>query len=192
VTRRRVFGVVIPVPEELARRADRVRRHYDPNFDRIGPHITVLPPRPLPLIRDQVVRAVRRIAGSSTPLHLSLGPIDTFLPVRPVVYAALSRGAAALGDLHRRLARGRLKGPEAFPYVPHLTLGQELDDGRLRRALRLARRVFSGKKGRVAWQADALVVVERRSETRWIALPPLPIPRPRMTLTPARRRRSRR
>lgn len=167
----RIFGVVIPVPDALSRAADGIRRRYDPNFPRIGPHVTVLPPRPLPLTRSEVLDAVRRAAAATRPFACSLGVIRTFDPVMPVVYASLRRGRVPLRRLHARLARGRLRGAEMFPYVPHLTLGQKLDSRRLRRAMALSERIFSSlEKG---WTAERLVVVERLTEERWLPLGPI-------------------
>ncbi|HEU5179485.1 MAG TPA: 2'-5' RNA ligase family protein [Candidatus Polarisedimenticolia bacterium] len=171
--RPRVFGVVITVPDALSRAADRVRRHYDPNFPRIGAHVTVLPPRPLPLTRGEVLAAVRRAAAASRPFACSLGGIRTFDPVMPVVYASLRRGRVSLRRLHARLARGSLCGAEAFPYVPHLTLGQKLDSARLRRAVALSERIFSSLEK--DWTAGQLVVVERLTEELWLPLAPVPL-----------------
>jgi 2'-5' RNA ligase len=184
--RHRVFGVVVTVPPEVGRRADRVRRFYDPNYARIGPHVTVLPPRPLALTRGQVLSAVERVARRADAFSIRLGPIRTFFPVMPVVFASIRLGRSSLIRLHRRLDRGALNGPTPFPYVPHLTLGQALDRSRLDRSLRLSRRIFS-EGAATAWVADRLVVVERVTETRWINLPPLLI-----NLRKTTRRRSRR
>ena len=168
----RVFGVIVPVPRHLSRLADRVRRPCDPNFRLIGPHVTVLPPRPLPLTRRQVLEAVKRVAERTVPFHLRLGSVKTFRPVTPVVFVGFRRGADGLRSLHRRLSRGPLRGPESFPYVPHLTLAQNLDAGRLREALALSRKIFSSR-GLKSWLADSLAVVEWRTASRWITLDPL-------------------
>jgi 2'-5' RNA ligase len=180
--RTRIVGVVLAVPDRLSRLANRIRRHYDPNFLLIGPHVTVLPPREIRLTRREVVSEVRRVARRTPPLLLSLGPIRSFQPVMPVVFASLREGAPSLIGLHRRLSGGRLRGAESFPYVPHLTLGQALDWRRLRRALALARRRFA-EAGETRWQAEHLIVVERLSETIWLPLPPVslkgPVPRRR-------------
>jgi len=170
--RDRVFGVVVPVPEEVSRIADRVRRHYDPNFPRIGPHVTVLPPRKMQLTRRQVREAVERATRGMRPFRIALGPIRTFRPVMPVVFASLKEGKGLLSRLHRNLALGALKGTETFPYVPHLTLGQALDAKRFPRALLLSRRLFSGISRNV-WPVDRLLIVERLSEEIWIPLPPV-------------------
>jgi 2'-5' RNA ligase len=168
----RVVGVVLQIPEAVARIADRIRRHYDPNFALIGPHVTVLPPRLVLLTRREVLLEVRRVAKLTPPLTLSLGPIHSFLPVMPVVFASVRTGTTLLIRLHRRLGGGVLKGAEAFPYVPHLTLGQGLESGRLRRALVRSRTLF-GRTSSISWRVDRLIVVERRSQTVWTPLPPI-------------------
>ena len=141
--RERIFGVVIPVPGDLSRLADRVRRPYDPNFRLIGPHVTVLPPRCLSLTRKQVLEAVRRVAERTSPFPLGLGRVETFRPVKPVVYVGFRRGTDDLERLHRKLSRPPLRAAESFPFVPHLTLAQELDDDRLRKALSLSTKIFA-------------------------------------------------
>jgi 2'-5' RNA ligase len=171
--RQRIYGVVLSVPGPLSRLADRVRRSYDPNFPFIRPHVTVLPPRPLSLTRKQVVEAVRRVAERTAPISMKLGKVDTFRPVMPVVFLGFRRGSDDLRRLHGKLARVPLRAPESFPYVPHLTLGQDLDDSQLRDALALARKLFAPASDFRAWSADSLVVVERRSKRRWISLDPL-------------------
>ena len=170
MTRGRIVGIVLPVPERLSRLAERVRRPYDPNFQRIGPHVTVLPPREVRLSRREVIDAVARVALRSQSFPISLGAIRTFLPVMPVVFASLRAGRDELELLHRRFARGVLKGEEAFPYVPHLTLGQKLNSRRLLRALALSRKVFA-RAGEKRWLADRLIVVERLSEDLWLPHP---------------------
>jgi len=170
---RRIYGVVILVPPHLSRLADRVRRIYDPNFPLIKPHVTVLPPRPLALTRRQVTAAVRRAADASPAFLLGLGGVRSFRPVMPVAYAGIRSGGAGLKRLHRILARPPLRGRESFPYVPHMTLGQNLEEGRLREALLLSRRVFAAPAARRPWLADSLVIVERRSDRLWVSLPPV-------------------
>jgi 2'-5' RNA ligase len=175
VKKHRIFGVVVMAPPDLSRWVNRVRRFYDPNFSLIAPHVTVLPPRPLALSREEVVKAVTRVAGTTPSLHISLDSVGTFDPVMPVIFLRLTRGRRVLTRLHRRLSRGRLRSSEAFPYVPHLTLGQDLDDARFRRALALSRQLFSNSFQQTHWRADSLVVVERRTEYRWASLPPVPL-----------------
>lgn len=172
--RGRIVGVVIPVPAALSRLANRIRRPYDPNFNRIGPHVTVLPPRAVRLTRREVHDAVGGVARRWRSFDLVLGAIRTFHPVMPVVFASLRSGRGELERLHGKLARGPLHGDEAFPYVPHLTLGQNLSARRLERALELSRKVF-GPARAPRWRVDRLIVVERLSEEVWLPHPPVPL-----------------
>jgi 2'-5' RNA ligase len=182
--RGRIIGVVLSVPEEVSLLANRIRREYDPNFTRIGPHVTVLPPREVFQTRRRVRASVARVAKATRPIRIVLGRIRTFSPVMPVVFASLKRGVAPLGKLHRRLASGVLRGHEAFPYVPHLTLGQSLDPARLRRALAFSRRLFEERPEK-RWSADHLIVVERVSEEVWIPHSPFPLDGARTGIAPA-------
>src|SRR3546814_14307584 len=85
---RQRLGVVLLVPQPLATEVDGVRRALgDGALARIAPHITLVPPvhvaeRDLP----EALAIVRRAAGASRPLHLTLGPVVTFAPVNPVAY----------------------------------------------------------------------------------------------------------
>jgi len=189
--RQRVFGVVLSLPRPLSRVADRVRRNYDPNFPFIGPHVTVLPPRPLPLNRREVLEAVRRVAERTAPISLTLGKVETFFPVMPVVFLGFRKGLEELRRLHRNLARAPLSAVEAFPFVPHLTLGQDLDASRLRQVVARSRELFAAKSISRSWPAECLVVVERCSSRRWIALKPLLLSGPprRKSRAHGRRRR---
>jgi len=173
--------VVLPVPDDLAKIADRIRRRYDPNFALIGPHVTVLPPREVRLSRREILAEVHRIARQTPAFTVSLGAIRTFLPVMPVVFASIRGGAFSLQRLHRRLSGSPLRGAESFPYVPHLTLGQRLDASRHRRALDRSRTLLARR--RKGWRVDRLIVVERLTETLWAPLSPVLLPPP-----PARRR----
>lgn len=176
--RQKLIGVVIPVPSSVARLANRVRRRYDPNYTLIGPHVTILPPRPLRFTRRQILDEVRGVAAHSRGIFLRLGKIRTFLPAKPVLFVALARGGRSLRTLHQKLASGSLRGPEAFPYFPHLTLGQDLRPEQLRKALELSNRIFNAA-GVQEWEGNTLIVVRQQSPGRWEMMEPIPLSPPR-------------
>jgi len=180
--RPKLIGVVIQAPSSVARLANRVRRQYDPNYALIGPHVTVLPPRLLRITRRQILDAVREVAEDTRGFLIRLGKVRTFLPAKPVVFAGLARGGRSLRLLHQKLASGSLRGPEAFPYFPHLTLGQELHPEQIRKALDLSHRIFE-PAGVQEWEGNSVVIVRQQSPGRWETMDPIP-------LTPSRRRPS--
>ena len=73
--------------------------------------------------------------GAVPPLDLRLGPAATFHPVNPVVYLAVGGAVAALGALRERVFVPPLERTLAHPFVPHVTVADDLDPDRIRAAL---------------------------------------------------------
>jgi 2'-5' RNA ligase len=74
---------------------------------------------------------LRRAAAETRPLDLRLGPATTFHPVSPVVYLGADGDVAALSALRSRIFRRPLERPLALPFVPHVTLADDVDPGRI-------------------------------------------------------------
>src|SRR5215207_6530500 len=82
------IGVVLLVPQPLATELDGLRRALGAaERERIAPHLTLVAPTNL---RDRellvALDAVRKAAGSASPLHLEIGPLTSFAPVTPTVH----------------------------------------------------------------------------------------------------------
>src|SRR3546814_5640201 len=137
---RQRLGVVLLVPQPLATEVDGFRRALgDGALARIAPHITLVPPvnvaeRDLP----EALAIVRRAAGASRPLHLTLGPVVTFAPVNPVAYLHVGGDEEQLSAVHE-LREACLAGPperRSEPaFVPHVTVADELPPERLQAAV---------------------------------------------------------
>ena len=131
---RRRLGVVLFVPPPYAGEVDGLRRACgDGMLDRVGPHLTLVPP--VNVRADALGTAlavVRAAAGSSGPLALSLGPVATFHPAAPVVYLAVSGpGLDALDRLRSAVFQAPLARPITHEFVPHVTVGDDLDESRI-------------------------------------------------------------
>ena len=135
---RRRLGVVLLVPPPVAHEVDGLRRALgDGALGRVPPHITLIPP--VNVRADEVGAAlavVRAAAASTGPLTLDLGPVETFLPVNPVVFLAVGgRSLATVHALQERLADGALARPLTHPFVPHVTVADDLDPERIPEAM---------------------------------------------------------
>ena len=132
------LGVVLPVPEPVAAEIDGLRRALgDGALGRIPAHLTLVPPVNVAIERlDEVSALVGAAASGRPPVHCLLGPPTTFWPVTPVVYLPVDdeagpaidavRGAVFQPPLARRLT---------YEFVPHVTLANEVDPGRIGPAL---------------------------------------------------------
>jgi len=169
------------VPGVAAVEIDGLRRALSsPDIDRIGPHVTLVPP--VNVREGEVAEAcavVRSAAAESPPLALELGPAASFLPVNPVCYLAVTgsdRALALLSILSRRLARGPL-GPPASravqPFVPHVTVKRNMEPGQLASALT----VLAGYRTQVVFE-DVTVLEYDEAERRWNSLQAVALQRP--------------
>lgn len=134
---RRRLGVALLVPDPVATEIDGLRRALgDGALGRIPAHLTLVPPvnvpdEELPAVRD----VLRRAAASTRPLDLRLGPAATFHPVTPVVYLAVGGDVAAVQSLRDRVFVAPLARPLTHPFVPHVTVADDMAPWRIPAAL---------------------------------------------------------
>jgi 2'-5' RNA ligase len=128
------------MPERVTAEIDGIRRGLGVDTGYIPPHVTVVPP--VNVADDEVgeALAVLRAAAAATrsPLQLTIGPLDTFLPRNPVVFLRVGGELERLERLHRHCLQGPLHRDERRAYVPHVTVTRRLapdDDSTLRRLL---------------------------------------------------------
>ena len=125
-----VIGVVVtvPVPHATVLAAARLASG-DPEAATIAPHVTLV--GPAIVARDALDEIDGHLAGVAAvhgPFVVHLRGTGTFRPVSPVVFVALARGIADCEQLERAVRCGPLAGPLRFPYHPHVTVAQEVDD----------------------------------------------------------------
>jgi 2'-5' RNA ligase len=130
------LGVVLLVPEPWSTEIDGIRRALgDEALARIPTHLTLVPP--INVREDDLPAAfdvLHAASGACPVLDLVLGPVATFAPVNPVAYLSVSGAAVAMSHLvglKDALLAGPLERPEDHPFVPHVTVANELPDDRL-------------------------------------------------------------
>ena len=132
---RRNVGVAIGLPEPYADELQAWRsRLGDPSARRIPPHVTLLPPT---LVRDEAMDGVeehlRSVSSSSTAFNIRLRGSATFRPLSPVVFVSLAEGISECERLEALVRSGPLARALRFPYHPHVTVAQDVDDASLER-----------------------------------------------------------
>src|ERR671917_50613 len=65
------------------------------------------------------------------PVDLRIGAAATFLPVNPVVYLGVGGDTAALAALRDRVLVPPLDRPITHPFVPHVTVADDMDPTRI-------------------------------------------------------------
>jgi 2'-5' RNA ligase len=132
----RAIGVSLRVPEPFARELGEARRSFgDAQWDKVAPHITLIPPTCVPT--DDGGRVGAHIAGQCAgvePFTVHLRSTGTFRPLSPVVFVQVVEGISSCERLAARLRSGPLAQEPAFPYHPHVTVAHEVPEPALDRA----------------------------------------------------------
>lgn len=132
----RHIGVAIGVPEPYAGELQARRERYgDPDAGKIPPHVTLLAPTRVPAGElSRVEEHLRGVAEATEAFPIRLRGCATFRPVSPVVFVALVSGIAPCERLEAAVRSGPLQRPVRFPYHPHVTVAQDVDEPALERA----------------------------------------------------------
>jgi 2'-5' RNA ligase len=132
----RNIGVALDIPEPYKHELQEWRERLgDPNAERIVPHVTLLPPTPVPTEGlAEIEEHLRRVAARFEPFDIRLRGSATFLPVSPVVFIPLVVGIAECEQLEVAVRSGPLQRTIGYPYHPHVTVAHDLPATALERA----------------------------------------------------------
>jgi 2'-5' RNA ligase len=156
-------GVAIAIPQPHASVLAKWRHEVgDPAADLVFPHVTLLPPTPVPGAQVADVEAhLAQAAAAHAPFVMHLAGTGTFRPMSQVVFIQIATGVAACEVLERDIRSGPLARRLEFPYHPHVTVAMDIDDQRLDDA-------YEGLAGFVArFSVDNFVLFSRSADGRW-------------------------
>lgn len=128
-----VVGVAVAVPEPFRGQLHDARLRFgDPEARNIVPHVTLIGPTVVADdMLDELDAHVAATAARHQPFHVTLSGTQTFRPVSPVVFVALTEGAEQCAALESELRADALQVEAQFPYHPHVTVAHDLDDAAL-------------------------------------------------------------
>ena len=134
------LGVLIAIPEPWVSELTELRKSLgDAQGRRVPAHITLLPPTPVDKeMREAIVLHLRSVAEKHHPFQITLSGAGSFLPTSPVAFLNVSEGADECQALAEDIRSGPLDIPLRFPYHPHATLAQNVDEATVRDAMERA------------------------------------------------------
>jgi len=159
-----MVGVAVALPPPHATVLTKWRRRVgDPANELVWPHVTLLPPTlvdgsQLPDVEKHLAEAAR----VQEPFVMHLSGTGTFRPTSPVVFVQVATGVAQCEVLEQAIRRGPLARDLEFPYHPHVTVAQGVDDAALDDA-------YSGLSGFVArFRVEKFALFKREPDGRWV------------------------
>ncbi|GEL08152.1 YjcG family protein [Salisediminibacterium halotolerans] len=121
------YGVAAFPSKKLQDLANSYRKRYDTKYAKVPPHITLKEPFDLDESEVQtVIEKIREIAKSSAPFDVSVLKFSSFYPVTNTLYMKLQENNE-MRRLQEKLNEGELDFGQEHPFVPHITIGQEMD-----------------------------------------------------------------
>ncbi|MEA2826059.1 MAG: hypothetical protein QOG43_498 [Actinomycetota bacterium] len=126
-------GVVLLVPAPIDREIDALRRAVgDGTYGRVPAHLTLVPPVNVREDRfDDALALLRAAAGATRPFTVELGGPATFLPDNPVLYLPVRAGGDEVAAVRERVFKEPLARPLTWPFVPHVTVADEISPARI-------------------------------------------------------------
>ena len=168
-------SVVAYLPEPLGEFVDGLRRRLNPRFANWRAHVSILPPRMLSRAPEEMLDQFHEQCLALDPFEATLSEVHTFWPLNGVVYLSISQGSDRLTEFHDRLNSGGLGRIEPYPYVPHVTIAQELEEGEVRAVLHAASSEWARYAGTPAFRVESLSLVRQEPDQRWVDLAPIPL-----------------
>jgi hypothetical protein len=163
-----LYALVIYLPDPLGTFLDHLRLELVPGCNPHA-HVSLLPPRPLPVAPDAAIEEARAILDRFPPFDIELGHIEKF-DKTDVIYISIEGGTEQLRQMHGSLNRGSLASDEPFVYHPHVTLAQEIDPTHVEPLLQKASLRWSGFPGPRRFRAVNAVFVRNVRGNSWIDL----------------------
>lgn len=150
-----------------------LRRELHPDLPHLAAHLTILPPRPLKGTEASAIQILEKICDEEEPFQVSLGMVETFVPITPTVFIRIEAAAPRMSELHRKLNTDVLAYEEQWPYIPHLTIAKMNGEDLARSAYDTARDRWDHYAGSRRILLDRLIFVREDSANCWTDLAPV-------------------
>ena len=170
------YAVVAYARNPVGRFVEALRREVYPEHGHLPAHVTILPPRCLNGTEETALETLAQICATVEPFEVSLGGVESFIPVTPTVFIRLEE-TEKICELHDRLNAGVFLGEEEWEYVPHLTIVKLATDPQAEAALELSRQRWQRYHGPRQITVDELTFVREGPQDHWVDVAPIPLGR---------------
>ncbi|MGH9513908.1 MAG: 2'-5' RNA ligase family protein [Terriglobales bacterium] len=164
------YALVSYVKDPVREFISSIRQELHPNLPHLAAHLSLLPPRCLNGDEASAQALIEEVCSHFEPFEVSLGEVETFIPVTPTVFIRVAHAAFRMRELHDRLNGAVLSSEEPWPYLPHLTIVKMGAEDEAQEAYRVAQRRWSEFEGSRSIQVDQLTFVREQGSNRWVDL----------------------
>jgi 2'-5' RNA ligase len=175
------YALVAYVRKPVGEFVEKLRRELHPELPHMAAHLTILPPRLLQGTESRIIEALEQRCREVESFEVTLGEVETFIPVTPTVFIRVAHCAVRMQELHDHLNQEGICCTEELPYVPHLTIAKMSSEEQAWKAFETARRRWAKYTGTRHIAVEELVFVREVDAGRWVDLAPVSLGRKVMT-----------
>jgi 2'-5' RNA ligase len=182
------YALVAYVRNQVGEFVENLRRELHPELPHLAAHVTLLPPRLLSSSEPAAVEILEQCCKQVEPFEVSLGEVETFIPVTPTVFIRVAHAAYRMRELHDLLNIQGLQTQEEWPYMPHLTIVKMSSEDQAQYAYRAARTRWAEFDGSRCIEIRNLSFVREEAPSRWVDLAAIPLGSSRLAKPSSARR----
>jgi 2'-5' RNA ligase len=171
------YALVAYVRNPVGEFVEKLRRELHPALPHLSAHITILPPRHLQGSEHSAREQLAEICSTVEPFEITLGDVETFVPVTPTVFIRVAHAGYKMRELHDRLNTKMLAAEEQWPYMPHLTIVKMGTEQQARNAFTIGHQRWNSYTGTRRARIAELTFVREEQENCWVDLSPVPLGR---------------
>src|SRR4029077_8381857 len=116
------YALVAYVRNPVGEFVESLRKELHPELPHLAAHVTLLPPRLLHGTESAALENMEELCKEVEPFEVSLGEVETFIPVTPTVFIRVAHAAYRMRELHDRLNISGLAWHAQWTYFPHLNI----------------------------------------------------------------------
>jgi 2'-5' RNA ligase len=171
------YALVAYVRNSVGEFVEQLRRQLHPELPHLAAHLTVLPPRTLQGTELSAREKLDDVCSQIEPFTVTLGEVETFVPLTPTVFIRVDHAAYRMRELHDRLNSNSLGAQEDWPYMPHLTIVKMSAEAQAQKAYQVACERWRNFKGNRDIQVNELTFVREEEQNCWVDLAGVPLGR---------------
>ena len=169
------YALVAYVQNQIGEFVENLRQELHPELPHLAAHVTLLPPRVLCGSEAGALDSLEELCKTVEPFEVSLGEVETFIPVTPTVFIRVAHAAYRMRELHDLLNTSALLYREEWPYMPHLTIVKMGAEDQAQHAYRVARTRWAEFDGGRCIDVRDLTFVREEAAYRWVDLASVPL-----------------
>lgn len=163
--RKTEYAIITYLPIELDQQAHPFREKYDPIYNEIASHITLVFPFLTDKTLDELSSSINSVISEFKPISVEMNSVADFYPESPVIYWAVNE------NLHLRELYINLYAKLGIPiphknFIPHATIAREISTHRVE----TVKDDIASYLPNETFQAQAIDLVTPLANFRWVSV----------------------